>query len=106
MDNIEPKITQSKDYNTYMKTYMNSYYKKNSEKLNLRRKTLNYIKKNDIPEDVANKYGDHLINVIKIKELLDMIPNDLIRELCSLYLPPTASGIANDILHDYDNSTS
>jgi hypothetical protein len=90
MDNIEPKITQSKDYNTYMKTYMNSYYKKNSEKLNLRRKTLNYIKKNDIPEDVANKYGDHLINVIKIKELLDIIPNDLI----------------NDILHDYDNSTS
>lgn len=75
------EIKQNKNYNVYMKHYMKGHYNKNKNKIQNKRNSLNYIKKNNVPDDVAQKYGEYLYNVMKFKELLEATPRELINEI-------------------------
>jgi len=78
------KIKQGENYNVYMKEYMKKHYHTNHDKVRKYRNSLNYKKKNNVSEDDCKKYGIHLYNVMKLKELLNEIPPELINDIMQL----------------------
>ena len=81
MESESESIKQSEDYNAYMKSYMKKHYANNKEKLSKYRNSLNYRKKNDVPNEIVIKYGIHLCDVMKLKELIKSIPREMIDEV-------------------------
>ena len=81
IEQIEEPLRQSVNYNKYMKQYMKEHYKKNKDKIKHQRNSSNYKKKNNIPDDVAEKYGMFLYNVMMYKQLLLSTPKELIDEI-------------------------
>lgn len=78
--NEEP-LRQKDNYNKFMRHYMKNYYCKNKDKIKNQRNSANYKKKNNIPDDVAEKYGEFLYNVMQYKQLLLSTPKELIDEI-------------------------
>jgi len=81
MENEIESVKQSEDYNAYMKSYMKKHYSNNKEKLTKYRNSLNYRKKNNVSNEIVIKYGIHLCEVMKLKELIKSIPREMIDEV-------------------------
>ncbi len=77
----ELEVKQSENYNAYMRQYMKKHYANNKEKLLKYRNSLNYRKKNDVPNEIVIKYGIHLCDVMKLKELIKSIPRETLLEV-------------------------
>lgn len=92
MEEIESDVAlfkQSTNYNEYMRSYMKNHYSKNKDKVRKYRNSLNYKKKNNIPNDVAERYGVFLYNAMKILELLDDMPNEIVDKVMLDYANKT-----------------
>lgn len=90
MNNTYLKNEKDKSNNkTYdMKGYMNKRYKSNQEYNNLVRKKYIYVKKANIPKNIADSYENinDIIDFGKAKFILDKIKNKkVIKDLFDLY---------------------
>ena len=90
MNNTYLKNEKDKSNNkTYdMKSYMNKRYKSNQEYNNLVRKKYIYVKKANIPKNIADSYENinDIIDFGKAKFILDKIKNKkVLKDLFELY---------------------
>lgn len=66
-------------YQEYMREYMAKRYKRDAVILKRKKNSGNVLKIYDIPQEIRDKYGNYLYNVIKINELMKDMPEDLVR---------------------------
>jgi hypothetical protein len=65
----------------YMKEYMKKRYENDKEKINKYQRSLRLKSKKNISNEMWEKYKDHLIDVVKLKEILSSLPIDIINEI-------------------------
>jgi len=68
-----PQEEAKKDRKTYMRDYMNSYYKKNHILEKKRGLTRYYKKTNNVSDEDKTKYGNDLALIIKTFNCLDKV---------------------------------
>lgn len=78
-------VKQKTNYNEYMKNYMKDHYSKNKTKIQKHRNSLNYKKKHNVPDDVAERYGIFLHSAMTILEMLDDMPDEIIDQVMIEY---------------------
>ena len=65
----------------YMKEYMRNRYHADKEKSRGYKNSLRYKSKLNISDEDCQKYGNHLADVIKLKTLLEKLPDIIVSEL-------------------------
>ena len=65
----------------YMKEYMRNRYHADKEKSRGYKNSLRYKSKLNISDEDYQKYGNHLADVIKLKTLLEKLPDTIVSEL-------------------------
>ena len=66
----------------YMREYMKNRYNLDKEKSRNIRNSYRVIKENNISDEEKIRYGHYLADIVKIRKLMDRIPNELKMELC------------------------
>jgi len=65
----------------YMKEYMKKRYNNDKEKINKYQRSLRLKTKKNISNEMWEKYKDHLVDVVKLQEVLTSLPIDIINEI-------------------------
>ena len=65
----------------YMKEYMKNRYNNDKEKVKKYQKALRWKTTKNIPNEMWDKYKHHLVEVIKLKEILTSLPTEIINEI-------------------------
>lgn len=65
----------------YMKQYMKQRYNNDREKVNKYQKALRWKATKNIPNEMWDKYKHNLVEVIKLQEILNILPIDIINEI-------------------------
>ena len=65
----------------YMKEYMKKRYNNDKEKINKYQRSLRLKSKKNISNEMWEKYKDHLVDVVKLQDVLTSLPIDIINEI-------------------------
>jgi len=65
----------------YMKEYMKKRYNNDKEKINKYQRSLRLKAKKNISNEMWEKYKDHLVDVVKLQDVLNSLPIDIINEI-------------------------
>ena len=69
----------------YMKEYMKKRYNNDKEKICKYQKALRWKTNKNISNEMWDKYKQHLVEVIKLQEILNELPADIISEIMLQY---------------------
>jgi hypothetical protein len=83
----------------YMREYKRTKYHEDIEGARAYRNSLRYKKRLDLPAEEFEKYGRHLADVVKLRQLAETIPTEFFREIVQpiLYPPKTPIIIGEEI---------
>ena len=65
----------------YMREYMKKRYNDDKDKAKKYQKALRWKTTKNIPNEMWDKYKHHLVEVIKLKEILGSLPAEIINEI-------------------------
>ena len=65
----------------YMKEYMKKYNSDNKQKTNKYQRSLRLKSSKNISDEMWSKYGYHLVDVIKLQEILASLPIEISMEI-------------------------
>jgi len=81
------KPNRTADYNAYMREYKRAKYAEDKEGARDYRNSLRYKKKLDLPPEDFAKYGKHLADMVKLRNLLDKLPAEFVASLLPQPVP-------------------
>jgi hypothetical protein len=65
----------------YIRKYMREHYLANTEKMKQYRKSCRLRQKCNIHEDEWKKYGEHLADIMKLREIVNRLPQKFLLEV-------------------------
>jgi len=78
----------------YIRTYKKNKYNEDIVKSRQYQNSLRYKIKNNISEEIWTKYKHHLYDVCRLKEILLILPIELILEILHETQQPTSSSVS------------
>ena len=86
----------------YMKEYMKKRYNNDKEKICKYNKALRWKTNKNISNEMWSKYKQHLVEVIKLQEILNQLPTDIITEVMLQHINHKKIELQN-VLTEKDN---
>lgn len=81
----EAKVKKTENLNSYMNNYIKKRYDNNPVYWRMYKNTLNIKKKYEIPPDMCEKYKHALHHIIKMKEMVDELPEGIFETFLTEY---------------------
>ena len=83
--NTEAKVKKTENMNSYMNNYIKKRYDNNPVYWRMYKNTLNIKKKYAVPEEWQDNYKHSLHHIIKMKEMIDELPEGVFETFLTEY---------------------
>jgi len=81
-----PESTPEIKEESYITTYMRNRYRADPQSARAYRNSLRYKKRYGLAEEDFEKYGKHLADIVKLKQIVETLPPEFVKEIVQHYI--------------------